>query len=51
MSEKTVKKDNAPDENEGTVSRFLKNEKVLKIIVFIGLAGIALIFCTSVFKP
>lgn len=51
MSDKTLKKDNAPDENEGAVSRFLKNEKVLKIIVFIGLAGIALIFCTSVFKP
>ncbi|MDD6489109.1 MAG: hypothetical protein PUG48_04770 [Clostridia bacterium] len=51
MSDKTAKKDNSNNENEGAVSRFLKNEKVLKIIVFIGLAGIALIFCTSLFKP
>ena len=51
MSDKTSKNDNTPAENEGAVSRFLKNEKVLKIIVFVGLAGIALIFCTSMFKP
>lgn len=50
MSDKIV---NKPDEDEekGFISRFLKKEKVLKIIVFIGLVGIALIFFSSVFTP
>lgn len=50
MSDKAEKKDISSEESEGVVSRFLKNEKVLRIIVFAGLAGIALIFCSSMFK-
>lgn len=51
MSEKIVKKINSDDEEKGFVSRFLKSDKVLKTIVFMGLAGIALIFISSMFSP
>lgn len=51
MSDKIVKNTDDDEEEKGLISRFLKNDKVLKIIVFIGLAGIALIFVSSMFTP
>ena len=45
--EEAVAKDEGKDEN--MMQRFLNKEGILKIIVFIGIAGIALIFGSSLF--
>ncbi len=50
MAEKVIEK-TEKDEEQNLVSRMLKNDRLLKAVVFAGLIGIAVIFLSSMFTP
>lgn len=50
MSKDNIKPEDNNDEEKGIISRLMKKDNFLKIIIFMGLIGIALIFLSSFFK-